>query len=117
MKRIILAALGAGMFAATFSFAQAPAGDAAKGKVLFMKNGCYECHGTVGQGGTGPRIAPRTASLAYVPVSYTHLDVYKRQDFERAGGTWVAASAQQCGCSSRKGGSYDCGLGTTDEIQ
>ncbi|MGD1073945.1 MAG: cytochrome c [Bryobacteraceae bacterium] len=66
MKRIILAALGAGMFAATFSFAQAPAGDAAKGKVLFMKNGCYECHGTVGQGGTGPRIAPRTASLAYV---------------------------------------------------
>jgi ubiquinol-cytochrome c reductase cytochrome c subunit len=66
VKRIILAALGAGMFAATFSFAQAPAGDAAKGKVLFMKNGCYECHGTVGQGGTGPRIAPRTASLAYV---------------------------------------------------
>ncbi len=62
MKRIILAVL----FTATFTFAQAPAGDVAKGKALFMKNGCYECHGTVGQGGTGPRIAPRTGSIAYV---------------------------------------------------
>jgi mono/diheme cytochrome c family protein len=62
MKRIIFAVL----FTATFTFAQAPAGDATKGKALFMKNGCYECHGTVGQGGTGPRIAPRTGSIAYV---------------------------------------------------
>ena len=46
--------------------AQTPAGNAARGKELFLKNGCYECHGTVGQGGTGPRLAPRTASLAYV---------------------------------------------------
>lgn len=36
------------------------AGDAARGKAIFEKNGCYECHGYVGQGGTpaGPRIAP-----------------------------------------------------------
>jgi ubiquinol-cytochrome c reductase cytochrome c subunit len=54
------------LIAATVALAQAPAGDAARGKELFLKNGCYECHGTVGQGGTGPRIAPRTASLAYV---------------------------------------------------
>ncbi|HEV2198558.1 MAG TPA: cytochrome c [Bryobacteraceae bacterium] len=46
--------------------AQAPAGNPTRGKELFLKNGCYECHGTVGQGGTGPRLAPRTASLAYV---------------------------------------------------
>ena len=41
-------------------FAQAPAGDAARGKALFMKNMCYTCHGTAGQGGdrgSGPRIA------------------------------------------------------------
>ena len=37
-----------------------PAGDAAKGHALFMADGCYQCHGTVGQGsrGTGPRLAP-----------------------------------------------------------
>ena len=51
---------------ATVVMAQAPAGNATRGKELFLKNGCYECHGTVGQGGTGPRLAPRTASLAYV---------------------------------------------------
>ena len=33
-------------------------GNVQNGKTLFLKNGCYECHGTVGQGGTGPRLAP-----------------------------------------------------------
>jgi ubiquinol-cytochrome c reductase cytochrome c subunit len=66
MKRIILAVSFLGILASAFTFGQAPAGDAAKGKALFMKNGCYECHGTVGQGGTGPRIAPRTGSIAYI---------------------------------------------------
>jgi mono/diheme cytochrome c family protein len=40
--------------------AQAPSGDAARGNALFMKNMCYTCHGTAGQGGdrgSGPRIA------------------------------------------------------------
>ena len=33
--------------------------DAKKGKQLFLADGCYECHGSVGQGGSaGPRIAP-----------------------------------------------------------
>ena len=32
---------------------------AENGKRLFMKAGCWQCHGTVGQGGVaGPRIAP-----------------------------------------------------------
>ena len=37
-----------------------PTGDAANGKRLYMAIGCYECHGTVGQGSrpTGPHIAP-----------------------------------------------------------
>ena len=42
-------------------FAQTPAGDPAFGKAAFMKNMCYTCHGTVGQGGernAGPKIAP-----------------------------------------------------------
>ncbi|MEO5677914.1 MAG: cytochrome c, partial [Usitatibacter sp.] len=40
--------------------AQAPSGDAARGKAAYMKQGCYACHGTVGHGGdrgSGPRIA------------------------------------------------------------
>jgi len=41
--------------------ANAPvAQDAAHGQQLYMQDGCYQCHGTVGQGGagTGPRLAP-----------------------------------------------------------
>jgi mono/diheme cytochrome c family protein len=52
MKRLlILTAL-----AATVAFAQT--GDAANGKKLFLRDGCYECHGYGGQGGAaGARIA------------------------------------------------------------
>jgi mono/diheme cytochrome c family protein len=39
----------------------APRGDAAKGKRLFLAKGCSYCHGTVGQGGGG-----RTAGLPIV---------------------------------------------------
>ncbi|MGZ5099111.1 MAG: c-type cytochrome [Usitatibacter sp.] len=49
MRTKWLAALAA--FAFTASFAQAPAGDAARGQALFMKNMCWTCHGTAGQGG------------------------------------------------------------------
>ena len=39
--------------------------DPAKGKTLFTKYGCYECHGTQGQGGAaGPRLAPKPVALA-----------------------------------------------------
>ena len=46
--------------------AESLTGNAENGKKLFAAYGCYECHGTVGQGGTGPRIAPRTGSIAYI---------------------------------------------------
>lgn len=41
-------------------------GNAENGKKLFMANGCFECHGTVGQGSTstgGARIGPPAISL------------------------------------------------------
>ena len=39
--------------------AQGPAaGNAANGKTVYMKAGCYACHGSMGQGGPGGRIAP-----------------------------------------------------------
>ena len=58
MRRIaILATLAV---AAIGAHAEAPAGDVARGKAAYMKNMCYTCHGTAGQGGdrgSGPRIA------------------------------------------------------------
>ncbi len=56
-SKLIAAALVA---LATAAHAQASAGDATRGKALYMKNMCYTCHGTAGQGGdrgSGPRIA------------------------------------------------------------
>jgi len=44
---------------------QLPAQDAANGKKLFLKYGCYQCHGTQGQGTTaGARLAPKPVALA-----------------------------------------------------
>ena len=38
------------------------------GQRLFMKDGCYQCHGTVGQGGVGPRLAPHPLALNALTV-------------------------------------------------
>jgi ubiquinol-cytochrome c reductase cytochrome c subunit len=36
-----------------------PPGNATTGQSLYMKTGCYQCHGNEGQGGVaGPRLAP-----------------------------------------------------------
>ena len=43
--------------------AEASADDIARGRQLFMANGCYSCHGTVAQGGErsgAPKLAPDT---------------------------------------------------------
>jgi ubiquinol-cytochrome c reductase cytochrome c subunit len=58
--RVRLAAFVAGcLVGIVASFGEANAESAENGKVLFLKVGCYQCHGTVGQGGVaGPRLAP-----------------------------------------------------------
>jgi len=58
VRSLGLAALAAGL--ALGSSAALAAGDAAKGKENFMKYGCWQCHGTLGQGSpvTGPKLAP-----------------------------------------------------------
>jgi ubiquinol-cytochrome c reductase cytochrome c subunit len=38
-------------------------GDAQKGKTAFVNLGCFTCHGTVGQGGAGARLAPKPLPL------------------------------------------------------
>jgi|SRR5665213_428624 len=46
------------------------AGNAENGKRLYMRNGCYECHGTVGQGAgnnpTAPKLAPKPLPTAAI---------------------------------------------------
>lgn len=34
------------------------AASAEHGKVEFLQHGCWQCHGEVGQGGVGPKLAP-----------------------------------------------------------
>jgi ubiquinol-cytochrome c reductase cytochrome c subunit len=56
-----LAALAAGLvLGAAFNGASA----SEKGKQLYVKHGCWQCHGFVGQGGiAGPKLAPEPMPL------------------------------------------------------
>jgi mono/diheme cytochrome c family protein len=55
-----------------FASANALAASAEHGKVVYMKKGCWECHGTMGQGAsTGPRLAPN-------PIPYAALANFVR---------------------------------------
>jgi mono/diheme cytochrome c family protein len=50
-----------------------PKGSAENGKTLFMKFGCYECHGREGQGAvTGPRLNQN-------PITYARFTAYIRK--------------------------------------
>ena len=54
-SQVWLAAIAAGLVIAQWASASA----SEKGKQLFVKHGCWQCHGFVGQGGiAGPRLAP-----------------------------------------------------------
>jgi len=53
------------VLAGVVALAQAPAGNAENGKRLFLRDGCWECHGYAGQGGRdGARIADTALSTA-----------------------------------------------------
>ena len=40
------------------------AGNVQNGKTLFLKTGCFACHGTMGQGGAGARLTPVALNTA-----------------------------------------------------
>ena len=66
-NRIALWGLMATATLALPAAAQAPAGDAAKGKELFLSYSCYACHGFSGQNGSGARLVPmKMAPAAFV---------------------------------------------------
>src|SRR5262252_7158307 len=65
MRALILAVMLASVLAAQTPPQQStPAGNAENGKKLFLEKGCFQCHNTLGQGGDGPRLAPK-------PIAYT----------------------------------------------
>ena len=63
MNVVIAVLIGA---LAVASQAPQPGGNIEKGKTLFAKNGCAQCHGLEGQGAptSGPRIGPNPLPLA-----------------------------------------------------
>jgi mono/diheme cytochrome c family protein len=76
-----LAALAASL---TLWHGGALAADAGKGKQAFMKYGCWQCHGTVGQGGVaGPKLAPEPLPLeaisAFIRGNTRRMPPYREQ--------------------------------------
>ena len=85
MKALMLVLLAMLGLAAAGAAAQTPArtavqtataADAEAGKKLYVKLGCWTCHGYEGQGGAAPRIAPR-------PLSRAAFTTYVRKPPER----------------------------------
>ena len=49
------------------------AASAEKGKVAYVKHGCWQCHGYLGQGGiTGPKLAPNPMPLEALSAFLRH---------------------------------------------
>ena len=55
------------------SMAQTSSISAEKGKQAYVKNGCWQCHGFVGQGGiAGAKLAPETKPIEYFQAFVRH---------------------------------------------
>lgn len=63
VRNVVMAAVAASavLFAAPSWAQEAPKGDAANGKKIYLAVGCFECHGRAGQGGAFNKPAPRLA--------------------------------------------------------
>jgi mono/diheme cytochrome c family protein len=67
MKLLVVAIFFAGLVAQ--ASAQTPPGNPAKGKQVFLKDGCYSCHGYDGHGGVAPKLAPRPIpAVAFIAI-------------------------------------------------
>ena len=73
MRFIHLFAAVAFTAALVASHAGALAASAEKGKVAYVKHGCWQCHGSVGQGGAaGPKLAPDPKPLEVLSAFLRH---------------------------------------------
>jgi mono/diheme cytochrome c family protein len=82
MKRLVLLALALGLIWIPV-FGQS-SGNADNGKRIFLKDGCYECHGYAGQGGAaGARIAAiglnAQGLIRYVRAPAGQMPAYKEK--------------------------------------
>jgi len=64
----MIAPLAALLLSSAAASAQNAAGNAAEnGHKIFLKNGCYSCHGYDGHGGVAPKLAPKPlAAVAFI---------------------------------------------------
>ena len=71
--RVAAAAMASCLAAAPWAWAQEPPkGDAANGKKVYLADGCYQCHGRVGQGGLMTGNAPVLAQTKMPYAAFTH---------------------------------------------
>jgi mono/diheme cytochrome c family protein len=80
---LLVLAVGALAWSAPGSAAAPPAqeGDAARGRELYVRIGCYQCHGFDGQGAaaTGPRLAPNPIAFnRFMGIVYDPIDLMPR---------------------------------------
>ncbi len=61
--------LGAGI---SVGLAADPTANVTRGKQLYYETGCYQCHGTRGAGGAGPRLAPGPIPIAAFKLQLRH---------------------------------------------
>jgi mono/diheme cytochrome c family protein len=66
----VLTILLAGLFAAQVAqVSDLRTGNVEKGKLIFVKDGCYSCHGYDGHGGVAPKLAPRPIpAVAFIAI-------------------------------------------------
>jgi mono/diheme cytochrome c family protein len=75
-------AIGWAAFALVVGHGAALAASAENGKRAYMKAGCWQCHGTLGQGGvTGPKLAPepmpQESFVAFVRTTNRQMPPYR----------------------------------------
>ncbi len=74
MKTTTTLLIAAATFAFTGAAFAADSGNAENGKALYMRDGCYECHTTVGMGGgnAGPKLAPNPLPIEGIVAELRH---------------------------------------------
>ena len=81
---VIQIAAAVGLLVAGGTLAQDDAGDAERGEQTYMRVGCYQCHGTNGQGNdAGPALTPNTipavAMAAFIRLNPGIMPVYPEE--------------------------------------
>ncbi|WP_158271660.1 cytochrome c [Limnohabitans sp. 2KL-1] len=73
-KYTVMMSLGVALMSTALHLnAQTMTGSAESGKQAYFKNGCWGCHGFVGQGGiAGPKLAPEPKPIEYIQAFVRH---------------------------------------------